>query len=77
MLSDNSNPEKVFLFEEKMFRSQLDFCVFDESTNFKIRDISINITVHLKIHFLSFRSNPAEVFRTYVANLQEKTHAEV
>ena len=40
------NHELIFLFEQKIiFRSQ-DFCAFDESTNFNIYDVIIDITAH-------------------------------
>ena len=37
----------IFLFDEKVFCSQdITFCVFDESTSFKIYEVFIDITPH-------------------------------
>ena len=44
----------IFLFEEKMFRSQDLLIFFGESKNFKIYDVIINITAHLKSHYRLF-----------------------
>ena len=41
----------IFLFEDKMFLKILDFCVAGESTIFKIWDLIIGITNHLKLQF--------------------------
>lgn len=40
-------------FEEKSVSLSrfLDFCVFDKSLNFKICDVTIDITAHYKLYF--------------------------
>ena len=37
-----------------MFSRYLDYCGFDESTNFEICDVIIDITVNLKLHIRLF-----------------------
>ena len=64
--------------DSNTFSRNLDFCVFGESTNFKISDVIIDLTALLKLHsqptFFCSKSTTETLKKVYVQNQQEKDY---
>ena len=64
--------------DSNTFSRNLDFCVFGESTNFKISDVIIDLTALLKLHsqptFFCSKSTTETLKKVYFQNQQEKDY---